>query len=290
MGGRSRLELERLWAEGSKPRTWIVRPLIAEGDQIILAGEPKSGKSLLASQLCLEIAKGPGVLSISRPGASAERKKVGVGKVDDRNPTPGLFEVLRAKSHDNGFWRVLYVSFEMRPEVMWARTSQQAEGMKIKLLLPKPAPALGDRSPSSSYEPGTHQSAYPFFHLFEIQGKRSLGIVADFNRGDTAKPIHDSAVQLHAAFKSILARLRPDLVIFDSLSQLHYCDENSNAEMRDVLQQLRTLCCISSEKTGRHHIAHLIIHHTRKETGDQKYAGKTHRKCGAPRPYMLKPT
>ncbi len=37
---------------------WIVNELIQEGDQVVLSGPPKSGKTILALQLALAVAKG----------------------------------------------------------------------------------------------------------------------------------------------------------------------------------------------------------------------------------------
>jgi hypothetical protein len=80
----------------------------------------------------------------------------------------------------------------------------------------------------------------------------------------------------------ILEAIQPDLVIFDSLSKLHWCDENSNADMRDVLQSLRKLCSVplgpkperGDDNRTKRPIAHIIIHHTRKDSGDQKFMRK----------------
>lgn len=47
-----------LLAAANEPDEWVLEGLIEAGDQVILAGAPKAGKSLLASQLALAVASG----------------------------------------------------------------------------------------------------------------------------------------------------------------------------------------------------------------------------------------
>lgn len=47
-----------LIAAAAQPDVWLVEGLIEEGDQVVLSGPPKAGKSLLASQLALGVASG----------------------------------------------------------------------------------------------------------------------------------------------------------------------------------------------------------------------------------------
>jgi len=44
--------------ELEKPDNWIITGLIERGDQVLIAGAPKAGKSLLASQIALAVASG----------------------------------------------------------------------------------------------------------------------------------------------------------------------------------------------------------------------------------------
>lgn len=52
-----------LVAATHEPDIWLVDGLIEEGDQVVLSGPPKAGKSLLASQLALAVASGGRFLS-----------------------------------------------------------------------------------------------------------------------------------------------------------------------------------------------------------------------------------
>ena len=275
------------------PTRWIVEPLIAEGHQVILAGEPKAGKSLLASQLCLEIAKGPGqLLQISLPGVASairpgEKLPPGAFRVATRNGATLKPGKVTGEAASGQKWKVLYVSFEMSPQVMWARTSQQATGMKAALLLgkpkpnPIPAPAL-DAMPPANYVPGTFPSAHGFFHLFDLMGEKDLGLIPKYKASEMPADLITDGEWLQGKLGVILEAIQPDLVIFDSLSKLHWCDENSNADMRDVLQSLRKLCSVplgpkpeqGDDNRTKRPIAHIIIHHTRKDSGDQKFMRK----------------
>jgi len=257
-------DLERLWAKGASPRSWIVEPLIEEGDQVLLAGEPKCGKSLLASQLALEIARGPGKLGISTPFRSEDLS----GEVE----TAGQFRVVqKPKDLGGGNWRVLYVSLEMRPKAAWMRTAEQAKELGVDLLKPTPT-----RFPRADYRPGSCKSVLALDHVFEIApGSRSMGITPKRER-ESNKGLAQSFEIRAKSWHALLKQIKPDLIIFDSLVQLHVCDENSNTEMRDVLQTVRELARIEKPdpKDGYRDIAHIIIHHTRKETGDYSPNGK----------------
>jgi len=240
-----------------------------------LAGEPKSGKSLLASQLCLEIAngarpKGKDLLGISARHVSAEPK-------DDKGRLPpGMFKIMPTKDKKKPGWTVLYVSFEMDKTVMWARASQQAEGLKITLLDPQ-LNKLGELAPAD-YMPGAHKSALDYYHLFDLEGRRTFGIAPKYRELSDVHREENEATRL--AWFELMDKIKPDLIIFDSLSQLHFCDENANLEMRDALQQLRDLCTVKESRPNGHgsrykrRVAHIIIHHTRKEAGDKKYFRK----------------
>jgi len=65
--------------------------------------------------------------------------------------------------------------------------------------------------------------------------------------------------------------VRPDVVVYDTLIQVHGMDENDNIAMKAVMRYLRqaTVRELTDEK-GRKKLeplAHIIIHHTRKENG-----------------------
>lgn len=248
--------LERLWARGAKARRWIVEPLIEEADQVLLAGEPKCGKSFLASQLAMEIANGPGQLKISQPFSGKASGSEGDGD--------GQFRVApRPDDLGGGNWRVLYVSFEMGPKAVWMRTATQAKELGVQLLEPNPAPL-----PPPDYEKGRHTAVLALDFLFELApGIRTLGITP--KRDGIVNGMAPTILSpiLPNVWQALMERTKPDLIVFDSLVQLHFGEENSNPEMRDVLQAVRNLARVPDAATkGKYrYIAHIIIHHTRKE-------------------------
>ena len=81
----------------TQPDVWLVEGLIEEGDQVVLSGPPKSGKSLLASQLALAVSSGGQFLGWQVP---MPRK-------------------------------VLYVNLELRPKRFGKRLIAQAGSVRI---------------------------------------------------------------------------------------------------------------------------------------------------------------
>ncbi len=81
----------------NQPDVWIVAGLVEEGDQVVLSGPPKAGKSLLASQLALAVASGGQFLRWQVPAPR----------------------------------RVLYVNLELRPKRFGKRLIAQVGGVSL---------------------------------------------------------------------------------------------------------------------------------------------------------------
>lgn len=86
-----------LIAASAQPDVWVVAGLIEEGDQVVLSGPPKAGKSLLASQLALAVASGGEFLNWEIPEPR----------------------------------RVLYVNLELRPKRFGKRLIAQVGGTSL---------------------------------------------------------------------------------------------------------------------------------------------------------------
>jgi RecA-family ATPase len=85
-----------LLTAASQPDVWVLEGLIEAGDQVVLAGAPKSGKSLMASQIALAVASGGKFLGWKAP---TQRK-------------------------------VLYVNLELRPKRFGRRLIAQVGGAR----------------------------------------------------------------------------------------------------------------------------------------------------------------
>lgn len=85
-----------LIAAANQPDIWIIEGLVEEGDQVVLCGAPKAGKSLMASQLALAVASGGDFLGWKAPIAR----------------------------------RVLYVNLELRPKRFGRRLIAQVGDVK----------------------------------------------------------------------------------------------------------------------------------------------------------------
>lgn len=57
-GDETEVTMAMLFAAAHEPDEWILDGLIEKGDQVVLAGAPKAGKSLMASQIALAVASG----------------------------------------------------------------------------------------------------------------------------------------------------------------------------------------------------------------------------------------
>lgn len=75
-------------------------------------------------------------------------------------------------------------------------------------------------------------------------------------------------------WQDIVNQVRPDVIVFDSLSQLHDCDENSNIDMRHVLHELAILSSYEAPEE-RQRPTKIIIHHTHKPSRDRFYGASS---------------
>jgi len=213
---------------------WIVEGLIHDGDQVVLAGPPKIGKSILVTQLAVAVAKGAGSTFL-----------------DER------FKIPKKR-------RVLVLSFEMYEEVVARRLKNS--------FLPR------DGEPPIE---GIETKGLDLKFIFGVNSQSSFDIL-DFERQKESKAKKSGAAILTKdgfALRDIIRKEKPDLVIFDTLIRIHALDENNNVAMSHLLKYLRDICSCERSKGKRvskkakkrgvsdRRIAHILVHHTRKDSG-----------------------
>lgn len=222
------------------PSDWIVKGLIHAGDQVVLAGPPKVGKSILGTQLALAVAQGNATSFLSKAYVSERAQR-----------------------------RVLVFSLEMNAPMVAER---------LRVLFPKQSKAPPKRSAPEQI---------PVTFVFEAERSVSLDIV-NFSASFESKARKAGTPYLTEEgylLKEIIRRENPDLVIFDTLIRIHALDENNNVAMSHLLRQLREICRIDERKfvdavsdsteteRVRRKIAHVVIHHTRKESAGVAWSG-----------------
>ncbi len=229
---------EILAAGPGTENTWLVKKLIRDGDQVILAGAPKTGKSFFAMQLALAVAEGQD--HQGRPFFLKPEFEIA-----DR-VTEGQFIPSPRK--------VLFFSFEMGAGVIHSRLT----------------PILKKRSGDSAER---LKGLTDLVFTFSLENRTTLALTsARSTLADTAR--------------GIIEEERPALIIWDTLVQLHEEEENDNRAMAAVLGELRDLCKIPIDDQNRDgpkkQIAHVIIHHKRKESANNPgYGGESIRGAGA---------
>lgn len=92
----------------------------------------------------------------------------------------------------------------------------------------------------------------------EIQPKKDFFTMAPI------KPFNITDISHFQMIESMIDKISPDVIFFDPLVKIHNSDENSNNEMEEVMNQLRSLI------TGKNRSI-IIVHHTNKG-GDSRGA------------------
>ena len=233
---------------GSETAEWIITNLVKPGDQILISGAPKSGKSLIASEIALGLA-----LPFRRGEA---RYLFGAAKNDH---FPGL--AITAPKDPNRFleagdaWRVLVFALEMKESEVGDRLRNQLLHFEI--------------TPPDSGEPFlTNLQLHHIFGIGENRDgelKKDLEIIKEA-ANKTGQSKVDAECSDADAIQRIVKAVRPDVVIFDTLIQLHQTDENDNILMKAVMRRIRSMTEFDDPKSGKRiKPAQVVLHHQRKE-------------------------
>jgi hypothetical protein len=234
---------------------WIVDGLLRRGSQMLLAAPPKSGKSLLASEIAL---------SLSLPFKTGEKRFLFDARPDPETKFPGL-EIKQPPKEKN--WRVLFFSLEMREAEVSLRIRRQLGRFGLV------APFLGVE------EPAPEELTFPLLHIFGLPDSESNDVNQDLQivQAETVgfgQPAKTKNGDHFKALQNLVKSQNPDVVVYDTLIQLHGLNENDNIMMKSVMRTLRRLTV--AETTGAdgkqrtEPIAHIVLHHTRKESGQYR--------------------
>lgn len=256
---------------------WIIENFLAEGEQMLVFGAPKVGKSQFALQLACCVAMDEPFLGWSVTKKEKKRK-------------------------------VLYLNFEMGKRVFMLRIAQHVSRL------------MAEKEKRECEESGHEyiEEDYPWYSLDDVPLapdlrekvnntiKDRLFFCGDYkslegdhvpmpteslnkNQGAISKPDPEARQELLIRhWQSVIGAVKPDLVIFDTLSKTHSINESENSEIQRVLMRIREICrmpavapngekevdAAGSEKGGIKDIAHLIVHHARKSSPDSRKNGR----------------
>ena len=254
---------------------WIIEKLLAEGEQMLVFGAPKVGKSQFALQLACCLAMGEPFLGW--PISMQRRvlylnfemgKHIFMLRIA-RHFSRLMEERKKRECEESGqeylcedeLWHKLEdgvpLGVELRGEINEIIEDQLFFCSDLKSL-------HGDHVPKSAISPQKNKESNP-----KSEGESN----------------QDSLVRY---WQSVIKEVNPDLVIFDTLSKTHAINESDNSEIQQVLMRIRDICRIPAvtttgsdggDATGGNrdegkHIAHIIVHHARKSSPDSKNKGQ----------------
>lgn len=251
--------IEALLSHPPDSNQWIIEDFLRNDSQVLIAAAPKTGKSRIASQIALTLAvpfekNEERFLFCSNPNAKDAFKRLRV------NPPPD----------GRTSYRVLFVSLEMGSAEVSARLRKQLT-------------AFGVCEASSNTESKSITlEEISLEHVFGLERNLngetetdcdlSIATISSGTNGES--PTINLSADGRALRKLIIAR-NPDVVIFDTLIQLHNMNENDNIGMKGIMRLLRKIAVRPTpSKTSRkptdseqyEQVAHIVIHHTRKES------------------------
>ena len=218
---------------------WIIEGLLAEGEQMLLCGAPKVGKSQFALQMAVAV-------SMGKP----------------------FHEWKMATSEPK---RVFYVNLEI------------GERSFMRRLVEHVLAELGEERIPSSEEivqkpllKLVNEAIRENFYFSEEM--RSIGITGNHIGGPQEAHNNQGAAResLLSEWHRTMDLIRPDLVIFDTLSKMHNLDERENNTIQGVLMLIRQMATtsIENDKEKRKELAHIVVHHSRKSSDDMRVSRK----------------
>ena len=228
---------------------WILEDLLSEGEQMLIFGAPKAGKSQFALQLAIAVA-----LDYPFLKWKPYRKL---------NPATGTQQGMTKR-------KVFYVNLEIDERPFMRRVIDHANAYiygEEWEYLSHLQQALPGHVLEIDYEIRDH---FFFSHgLRSIKLNENLvNLAREGNEWDDAKFADDPTIK---CWHNLWDQIKPDLVIFDTLSKMHGVDEKDNNAIQGVMMLLRSIASVAEgpanhgSRVQRRRVAHIVIHHTRKE-------------------------
>ena len=225
------------------PKQWIINNLIAKGEQLLLFGPPKVGKSQFALQLAIAAATG-----------------------EQFNPWPKP-----TQRH-----KVLYVNLEIDEQAFMLRMAGHVLRDSNRKHFDEPFKTLDEglrkttNNTLSDFFLFTDSIRFLIFGDFsrkKSQNEEQIPTEAEEENQESMKII-----------RSAIAEHSPSLIIYDTLSKMHNADENDNISIQQILMQIRRFSVNEINKLAgdtssseKEFIAHIIVHHSRKRSTDQRH-------------------
>ncbi len=209
------------------PIPWIFANLIAEREQMLVYGEPKIGKSQFALQMAIAAAMGRNFLHWEYRGDQPRRVVYLNFEIDEQSFGNRLADHVLAELNQQR---------EQPEQVESLENAVLLRADQIKLINEH----IKDR-------------------LFFSDGIRSMDISEDV--------IYDELKEIQgpvANWRERIQALRPDFIVFDTLSKVHSVREHDNIEIQQVLMLLRKIATVVKDNGQVVAVAHVIVHHTRK--------------------------
>lgn len=268
-------DLQELLRKADGTKRDIILSLLRSGDQMIVSAAPKTGKSFLAQEIALSLARpfkgdelrclfapasgGTTPFEISRPevppGRSGGQKTI----VTEGDPKDESLAAEEAKKANRG-WRVLFFSLEMDRGETTRRLREQLPrwGINAKPIADGEA---GDQAVLESWAAISLKYCFGFKkdNGTALGSRRQSLDVVDAQVSSTGKAVFNAGADARR-ITQLIEEYQAEIVIYDTLIQLHSLSENDNVMMKAVLQKLRDLSWC-----GHAPVAHIVVHHTRKE-------------------------
>ena len=255
---------------------WIIDHLLAEGEQMLVFGAPKVGKSQFALQLAMCVAM--------------EEPFLGWQITRLKNTKPNKVLYLNFEMGNRTFMRRIARHYSL---VMEIRRKRQCKEAGLEYFCESyPWYKLGDDAPLAKELRAEINDSIKDRLLFSgeikgLQGDHVPKQPVSEKKGKNSDPKKDAETAqdlLVRYWQSVIEVVEPDLVIFDTLSKTHSINESDNSEIQQVLMRIRQICSVPStagdgvqsdvgQKGERKSIAHIIVHHARKSSPDFKKRG-----------------